>query len=184
MNFEEAGSTRYSQVTNADRFRVLHAFAIQLLDELERTFDVKRSEGFGLDPEMEKLVQLARPTVTLVPRRREAAPLAVVFSTFPGLYIRFGLWCKEAFPTCGCDACAESPGSEIERLKSHICDLTSARFREALVELDKSVVEVRSEFWSAEGYSGQRSRVELSEDQSGLTKGSSVHDWRPWPSLV
>lgn len=184
MNFEEASSAKYSRVTNADRFRVLHAFAIQLLDELERTFDVKRSEGFGLDVEMEKLVQLARPTVTLVPRCREAAPLAVVFSTFPGLYIRFGLWCKEAFPTCGCDACAESPSGEIERLESHIRDLTSARFREALVELDKDAVEVRSEFRSAEGYSGQRSRVELCRDELRLTKGYSVHDWRPWPSRV
>jgi hypothetical protein len=56
----------YSRVTDPERFGSLHLVAAELLDRLEREFDVERAEGHGLDPELEQGIRLARPSVTLV----------------------------------------------------------------------------------------------------------------------
>ena len=61
-------------------------------------------------------MDIARPGVKLIPSDPEAAPIVVVFTTFPGLHVRLGRWYKEPFPDCGCDACDESAEGEIERL--------------------------------------------------------------------
>src|SRR6202171_2510794 len=122
----------YSRVTNPERFASLHVVAGELLDRLQLEFDVVRTEGHGLDPELEEGCKLARPSVTLVPRDVGAAPIVVAFSAFPGLRVRFGRWWTTAFPTCGCDACDETAESETERLKSLVDNLTAGRFREAI----------------------------------------------------
>jgi hypothetical protein len=60
----------YSRVTNPERFAPLHDVAAELLDRLELEFDAERTEGYGLDPELEEGCKLARPSVTLVPAGR------------------------------------------------------------------------------------------------------------------
>jgi len=96
----------YSRVTNPERFRPLHTLMVELIGRLEATFDVEHVEGYGLDSELER-VDLARPSVKLVPRDTSAASIAVAFTAFPGLLVRIGRWRIEAFPSCGCDACAK-----------------------------------------------------------------------------
>jgi len=51
---------------------------------LELEFDAERAEGCGLDAELEQRCELARPSISLVPRGAAAAPLTVAFSAFPG----------------------------------------------------------------------------------------------------
>ena len=80
--------------------------------------------GYGLDEDLEKRLELAGPSVRLNPRNAGAAPIAVVFTKFPGLHLRFGRWSKEPFPSCGCDACDESAQGEIERLSEMVEDVT------------------------------------------------------------
>ena len=98
----------YSRVTNAERFRPLHPTMLEIIGRLENGFEVERTEGYGLDEELERGFGLARPCVRLSPRDPDAAPIAVVFSAFPGLHVLFGRWHTESFPICGCDACDES----------------------------------------------------------------------------
>jgi hypothetical protein len=136
-------------VTNPQRFAPLHNLAAELLDRLEREFDVERMNGPGLDPELEEHCKAAQPSISLVPRDVGAAPLTVVFTAFPGLYVRFGRWCTMAFPTCGCDACDETIESEAERLKSMIEDLIEGRFREATVMPAGGGAWLESEFWES-----------------------------------
>src|SRR5215467_2034674 len=93
----------YSRVTEPERVEPLHPLAEELLRRLEDEFDVGRTEGYGLDPELEGK-DLAHPTVRLVPSIEGAASITVAFTTFPfpGLGVRFGLWHRFSFPTCAC----------------------------------------------------------------------------------
>jgi hypothetical protein len=121
----------YSRVTNPERFRVLHSTILAILDRLEADFDVRREEGHGLDEELERKFDLARPSIRLTPADPESAPVTVAFSAFPGLHLRFGLWWKEPAPSCGCDACDESGEQLAEQLTELIEDVVAGRFWES-----------------------------------------------------
>ena len=172
----------YSRVTNPKRFAPLHAAADGLLDRLEREFDTERTRGYGLDPELEEGFELARPSVSLVPRDTGAAPIVVAFSAFPGLRVRFGRWHMVAFPTCGCDACDETAESEINRLSSLIDNVTAGRYRESLRITADGVASLRSEFWSVSERSAGQSQADRASTRLLLAaRDRSSYDWRPWP---
>ena len=82
----------YSRITDPERFRALHDFAVRLLSRLEATFDVDRLEAYGVDHELEDRSDLVRPSVKLIPRSPDAAPIVLVFTAFPGLHVRLGRW--------------------------------------------------------------------------------------------
>jgi hypothetical protein len=172
----------YSRVTNPERFGSLHAVAAELLDRLELEFEAERAEGYGLDPELEEGLKLARPSITLVPRDTGAAPIVVTFSAFPGVRVRFGRWFITPFPTCGCDACDEVAESETERLKSLIDNLTAGRFREAIKIPALGAAWQEHEFWSVGGRCAQRSQIDRARAQQLVAEGDgSSYDWGPWP---
>jgi Family of unknown function (DUF6226) len=122
----------YSRVTNPERFRPLHGFALTLLTQLVATFEVGQTEGYSLDNDL-KVGDLARPSVRLVPHHSKAAPVTVSFTTFPGLRVRAGRCYAESFPSCGCDACDETADVEIIRLGQMIDAVVAGRFREGIV---------------------------------------------------
>lgn len=121
----------YSRVTDADRFRPLHALAVELLERLAESYDATRTADFeplaGQPP-----FEHARPPITLTPAAATAAPISVAFTRFPGLVVRCGRWLAESFPGCGCDACAETADEEGERLREMLRDVVAGRFRESL----------------------------------------------------
>ncbi len=174
------GFDAYGCVTNPERFASLHRFAAELLESLAREFDVEQTERHGLDSELERDDTMLRPTVSLLPADRAAAPIAIAFSGFPGLRVRFGLWCTMAFPDCGCDACDETAEGEAARLKSFIDDLIEGRFREAIrTSTPDSWVEW--EFWSARGRSRSKSQLDRERGRQLLAEsGRPSCDWKPW----
>jgi Family of unknown function (DUF6226) len=137
----------YSRVTNPERFRPLHDFALTLLAQLHASFDVDRIEGHGLDSELE-VGAVARPSVRLVPRDSKAAPVTVTFTTFPGLRVRAGRWCTDVFPGCGCDACDETANDETIRLAEMIDAVAAGRFREGIAMPPEGEVWQEWERWS------------------------------------
>lgn len=179
----------YSRVTAPERFLPLHAAMQETIDRLEQDYEVGRETGYGLDEELERRMDLARPSVRLTPRDAEAAPIGVSFTTFPGLYLRFGRWHTEPFPDCGCDACDETAEGEIERLKYVIDDVTAGRFREGircpLVSFIGSAWR-ETEFWSPEdGRPSTRSfnrkpvDVRRARELSGGRRRLDLL-WKPW----
>jgi hypothetical protein len=172
----------YSRVTNPERFASLHDAAAELLDRFELEFDCKRTEGYGLDPELEEGFKLARPSVAVVPRDVAAAPIVVVFSAFPGLRVRFGNWCMVAFPACGCDACDEMAESETKRLSSLIENVTAGRYRESIQIPADGVASRRSEFWSVRERCAEESQVDRTRARLLVAaRDRSSYHWRPWP---
>ena len=179
----------YSRVTNPKRFRPLHPAMLEIVGQLERQFEVERTEGYGLDEELARGLDPARPDVLLTPRDPEAAPIVVSFSAFPGLHVRFGRWCIEPFPDCGCDACDESAEGEIERLGDMVDDVTAGRFSEAVW---RPLLSFRgsgwqeTRFWSPDdGRSPTRSRRTSrvgglqAREMSGGRRRLDL-DWKPW----
>ena len=122
----------YERVTNPERFQPLHSAAMEMISRMEETFDVHRVEGYDLDEELEGKRAIVRPSVRLTPVNSNAAPITVAFSDFPGLFVRFGRWVTEPFPSCGCDACNESAADEIERLTELVDIVTAGGLREAV----------------------------------------------------
>ena len=179
----------YSRSTNPERFQPLHAAMLEIIGQLENDFEVERTEGHGLDEELEKGLVLARPEIRLTPEDTDAAPIVVAFSTFPGLHIRFGRWYIESFPGCGCDACDESAEGEIERLHEMVDDTAAGRFHEAIEIPSTSFIGSgwrETRFCSHEEgrvstRSRRRSRVdghrarEMSEGRRRLDL-----NWKPW----
>ena len=82
----------YGRVTNPERFQPLHSTMLEIVDGLEEAFDLDRTEGYGLDEELEGKHGLARPSIRLTPADSNAAPITVVFTDFPGLMVRLGRW--------------------------------------------------------------------------------------------
>ena len=122
----------YSRVTNPERFEPLIPVVQKIVDQLEKTYDVERTEGYGLDEELERNSELARPTISLRPRSEQAAPITVVFTTFPSVMVRFGKWNREWFPSCGCDACDEDVEGEIESFTESVQNATRCGLEEVV----------------------------------------------------
>lgn len=184
QNAEPPEDPAYSRVTNPERFQPLHSAMLEIVDRLENDFDVERTEGYGLESELERGLKPARPHVRLMPRDPEAAPIAVVFSTFPGLNVRFGRWFTEPFPSCGCDACDESAEGEIERLTEMVDDVVAGRFCEAI---RRPLISFRgtgwreTKLWSDVGRRTNRSRVDglRAREMSGGRRRLELN-WKPW----
>jgi hypothetical protein len=121
----------YSRVTNPERFRPLHSLALELVNRLTADYDVAATHTFDVLPGMQSFEQ-ARAPVTLTPVAPDAAPIAIAFTTFPSLIVRYGRWLAEPFPACGCDACGETAAREGERLERLLADVVAGHFREEL----------------------------------------------------
>lgn len=65
QNTESREDPAYSRATNAERFQPLHSAMLEILGRLENDFDVERSEGYGLDGDLERGLEAARPHVRL-----------------------------------------------------------------------------------------------------------------------
>jgi hypothetical protein len=173
----------YSRVTNPDRFRSLHSFAEGLAVQLEAGFDVERTEGYGLDAELER-PGAVRPTIRLTPRGPRTAPVVFAFTAFPGVTTRSGRWKVDAFPTCGCDACDEDADDQMERLAWLVDQVTAGRFREAVVLPRIGAARAHVELWSPEGSrQGSESRLERTEARRRLSAAhQAAFDWEAWPA--
>jgi hypothetical protein len=90
----------YGRVTNPERFRPLHRYAVALLDRLRTDYAVDVTAAFVFPYGMQPFTP-ARPPVTLTPKDPGAAPVAVAFTTFPSVVVRCGRWLVESFPACG-----------------------------------------------------------------------------------
>ena len=121
---------RTGRTTNAERYRLLHRVAEDLVDTFESEFDVDRFDGIETDLELG--AGLAERQVRLVPRSASAAPLTIAFTNFPGLALRLGRWRTEWFPRCGCDYCDEDPQALAREVREYAEAVAHGRFSERL----------------------------------------------------
>jgi hypothetical protein len=177
----------YSRVTNPERFQPLHTHALDLIARLEASYDIRRSEDFELVPGIMQPYDHARPPVTLTPVLPEAAPIAIAFTTFPGVSVRFGRWHAQSFPSCGCDACAEDATGEAERLDAIIAKVVAGKLFEELripffgnARLVHGFRDSRPSEAPAEGGWTTISRTVA---RALAARGPRRIQWEPWPLL-
>jgi hypothetical protein len=168
-----------TRIANRERFRPLHAIAAELLDRAARRYDVGRIDAYGADARLEAGVTLARASVVLVPTHAMQAPIVVAFSAFPGLLVRFGSWCCQAFPACGCDACGETAEEEGRRFTWMAENLIAGRFRETLVR-DGDTAWCEWESWDAGSRQRHRSALLTGESFTRLSRDGVEHQWQAW----
>ncbi len=123
---ERGDGSAYGRVTNPERYAPLHRAAAVVIAELQRAFDVTVVE---VEPEQGDVGPAVISAWRLTPSN-EGAPVTVTLTQFPGLYVRFGEWHEEAFPTCGCDACDELPGELAEDLRDKLWSVARGQFHE------------------------------------------------------
>ena len=162
----------YGRVTEPERYVVLHGAARALLNELESEYVVTREAGGAvLDPALAR--GNSSDLIRLTPASEDSAPLAVAFTDFPGLYVRFGAWHLEAFPRCGCDHCDERPADLVEHLERRVRHLVHGQFSEEISGWFGRVLSYR--FPGSSGWT----RLEPGEElRSHRRQG---HDWKAWP---
>lgn len=172
----------YSRVTDPERFQPLHQWALEFVADLQENYLLTMDEGKGLDPGIER-VPLSRDTIKVTPQRDFSAPITIAFTDFPGLAVRFGRWDTDFFPSCGCDACDETPGEEFARFAELSSDVAAGRFRESLHLGWRGHGKSRAEFWSG-GRRRSRGNLQVPRDEASRVlhgRGETVLEWEPWP---
>jgi hypothetical protein len=169
----------FSGVTRAGRFHVLHQAADTLLDELQEQYAVDRRET--KEPASRQPDAPVVRVVRLMPRSPAASQLSVAFTDFPGVVLRLGRWYEDAFPSCGCDACDESPDDLVEdlhiRVAAHVEGGLWERIRRGLTT---SWIETRL---IAPGFrTSRQSPVSAYEARAARREGfAAAVQWGPWP---
>ena len=171
----------YSRVTEPERFKPLHEWALEAVERLQTEYEVILEEGTGIDAELERST-LARPTMRLIPRQESCAPITIAFTDFPSLRVRVGLWVTDRFPSCGCDACDEMPEEEFERFSELLSDVVAGRFWESMRMQPGGNGWSSRKFWSEEECrSSGGSWVPRAEAARILDGEAEIAlDWLPW----
>lgn len=176
----------YSRVTNPERFRPLHAHALDLLARLQTTYDVVASERFAPRSGLLEPFEHARPPVTLTPVVSEAAPLAVAFTSFPSVIVHCGRWHVTGFPSCGCDACNENAADEAERLDDLAGKVVAGLFAEE-IRIPRLFGDAWLYAWFGtgtphQGTSWSNGATLQRRAARALTSSGPLRvKWRPWP---
>jgi hypothetical protein len=167
----------YGRVTDPERYALLHETATSVVDDLVASYEVDRSEPghLGVDfpgplpPGLDRIVHLSPAG--------GAAPVTVVFTSFPGLVVRYGRWHVEWYPTCGCDACDENPRDLAEVLTSRLTSVVTRGFHETMA-ISRRWLDIRYSFPGV-GSGGGRTRLDSTGEADHLGAPGRL-DWPPW----
>lgn len=166
QTYEGPPEEAYGRVTNPERYVEVQQAAIQLIERLEQTYKVRRSEPLPV----QALGARYRATrvVRLDPEDEQSGPLVCTFTPFPGVSLTIGGGYEQAFPSCGCDACDEAPDAVIHEL---------VRTAELFVQGQLA------EGVEGNSYSyriGSRSGTSILSDDDPRTTLARYKSWAPW----
>jgi hypothetical protein len=167
----------FARVTDAGRYAVLQDEAEALLDELDQLYIVERRETKETLADDGPLVR----TVWLVPHMPAAATLAIAFTDFPKVVLRFGRWYQQSLPACGCDACDEDPAVLVGELRTQAAALAEGglweRVRRGIGGSWSETLLVGPDFRAS-----QQAPLAAGEARAARREGfAAAVQWAPWP---
>lgn len=123
----------YSVDTHPERFAPLHAVADALITHLRDAYDVAVDESVDmaadlLHPAFHDVVRAVR----IRPNDPACAPVTLIFTAYPGIYLHAGLLNDFPYPVCGCDACDSNWEREADDLERHVLAVVAGRYRETI----------------------------------------------------
>lgn len=172
MDFDGPDPDAYGRVTNPERFQIVVDAAETLIDEMVGRFDVEKTHGASGD-DFPDWNEAAVATVRLTPNA--GAPLVFMITDFPGVVIRFGRWRREAFPSCGCDACDEQPTEVIKQMLDLVESVVVGQLEEELTRR-----RLRSTLSGPWGSSSRETPLRPGEWRTLGRPG--IYRWPPWPA--
>lgn len=163
------GNDAYGRVTNPERYESVVDAARALMAGFVAVFEVELTSG---DPRIDfpEISSVTGEVIRLRPR--QGAPLAFMFTGFPGVIVGSGKWCVEQLPACGCDACDESPQEVVDRLSRLMGAVVDGRFEEELTK--RSLSYTSAGVW---GSSSSKRRL-----VGGEWKKYGSPGFRQWPA--
>ena len=171
VDTEQHHHEAYGRVTNPERYQIVVGAARDRIDDLVEAYQVE-SEAGEPKADFPDWAGGSESAVRLQPVR--GAPLAFMFTDFPGVVIRVGEWGVHAFPACGCDACDESPIEVVERLIDLVDAAIEGTYRE---QLTKRML--RYGYPSRRGALSTEKPLERGEWKRYGTP--NMHNWPAWP---
>ena len=171
MKIDRPDEDACGRVTNPERYQVVVEAAADLISKLVEAFDVAETSGSSV-VDFPNWRDAPPKTIRLVPS--QGSPLAFLITDFPGVGVRFGEWGREAFPTCGCDACDEQPSDVIRKMSDLVEAAVDGRYEEELTKR-----KLRNSFTGRWGRQSSEGRLERGEWRGYGQPG--VHKWPPWP---
>ncbi|WP_210505401.1 DUF6226 family protein [Naasia sp. SYSU D00057] len=176
----------YSRVSHPERFAPLHAVAETLLAHLRSTYDVAVEDDVSVADDLRSRPREVLRAVRLTPADPDAAPLVVVFTSFPGVIVRAGLLHDFPFPICGCDACDERWDDQAGQLEAQVFAVVEGRYRERVrpnrdLDVEYSIAAAGDAGGAASG--GTRGEFFPPDrlDAARETLDRLPHGWRAWP---
>jgi hypothetical protein len=169
---EQPGHEAYGRVTNPERYQIVVDSARDRIAVLVKAYQVE-SEAGAPEVDFPDLAGDSAPVVRLQPA--DGAPIAFMFTDFPGVVVKVGEWGVRAFPACGCDACDEPPIEVAERLKDFVDAAIEGSYEE---QLTKQTLTYR--YPSRRGALASEARLERGEWKQFGTP--STHSWSGWPT--
>ncbi len=176
---EDPQEEAYGRVTNPERFAPLIPAAENLVIDLERRFDVIVTRDTAPASKSGTIAMLE--LVRITPVSRDQAPLAITFTSFPGLHLDAGAWIHIALPACGCDACDDDAEQGVRELAEYSAALIAGKLSERITGRFRPVLE---HTW--EGGDWKRSgRMPLATSRAAKLRARPVQPppdghWRPW----
>jgi hypothetical protein len=167
QTYEGPPEGAYGRVTNPERYVEVQQAAIQLLDHLEQTYMVRRSESM---PDQALIARnRATQVVRLDPEDDRSGPLVCTLTPFPGVRVTLGGGYEQAFPSCGCDACDEAPTEVIDELLRTVELFVQGHLAEG-VERDTYSYRI-----------GSKSGTRVLCDDDPRRTLPRFKSWAPWP---
>lgn len=122
----------YSVTMHPERFAPLHTVADALIAYLRNTYDVQLIESAETATDLLKPAHDAVRAVRIQPTDAVCAPLTIVFTPYPGIFMHAGLLHDFYYPLCGCDACDSTWDAEAEELEQHVFAIVAGNYRESI----------------------------------------------------
>lgn len=169
----------YSRDGHPERFAPVHAAADRLVEWLVSEYDVVVvvDDDVADAVAARRLGDIVVCGVRVTPRSPEAAPLVVLWTSYPGVIVLAGTMLMTPTPVCGCDACDETAATAVQQLEDTVQAVVSGGLKERLHGA-AGLLEVTGPGWSS---------TAQAEPWTGADKASEVlgrlrdGQWQPWP---
>jgi hypothetical protein len=178
-----APQDRYGVDSNPRRFAPLHLVADALIRYLTETYAVTVSEDAAFAADLIHEPGDVLRAVRVIPANPAAAPLTLVYTSYPGVILHAGLLHDFPFPQCGCDGCDETVESAAEELEWTVLAVAAGSYAEWVNP--GAELPIGYEIASADGMhrgKGERAldcpaaRLRVAESQLRRLPGR----WQPW----
>ena len=175
----------YSVTSNLQRFAPLHEVADAMIVHLDETYDVVVASDPAFATDLARARDDVIRVVRVSPNTSDASPLTFVFTSFPSVIVRAGVFQELLYPTCGCDACDEEWVRTADELEWQVFAVVAGGLEEHINS--GAALEVAMSLAAQDGsrsVSGQSMRADFPAEQMASAErrlATLPGAWERWP---